>query len=192
MWIFWITTITFVAVQVVLIVFLVKYRYNPNKKKAVFTHGNQRLEMFWTITPAIILLILAVFSKRVWDDYRYSPLADKPDKVTILVIGQQFKWNTIYPGPDGKLGRYLLYPKPSDTRWPDPRPVAKRTTPYLFPEGKGGVLGPAFLPAEAAVKAINNYNELNPQGKDFEDPAGKDDIYAGALAREIILPRIGL
>src|SRR3569623_562005 len=92
-WIFWITTVTFIGVQIVLVVFLIKYRYNPNKKKAVFTHGNQRLEMAWTITPAIILLIQSVASIRVWNNYRYSPLADSADKVKILVIGQQFQWN---------------------------------------------------------------------------------------------------
>ncbi len=187
-WIFWITTITFIITQVVLIAFLIKYRYNPNRKKAVFTHGNQRLEMAWTIAPAIILLMLSVASIRVWNNYRYSDIADSPNKVKILVIGQQFQWNTIYPGPDGKLGRYLVYPKPTDTKWPDPRPAAQQKSPYLFPEGKGGVPGPAFLPYEASVKAINNFNELNPQGKDFNDPDGKDDIYQGALAREIILP----
>jgi heme/copper-type cytochrome/quinol oxidase subunit 2 len=199
LWIFWITTITFIAVQLVLIIFLIKYRYNPNKRKAVFSHGNQRLEMFWTITPAILLLILALFSKRVWDDYRYSNLADSPDKVTVLVIGQQFKWNTIYPGPDGKLGTYLSYPKPTDTRWPDPDKWKKqaarekaikegKTPPVEKPFMFKGVAGPAFLPAEAAVKAINDYNETNIQGKDFDDPNGKDDIWEPALAREIILP----
>ena len=42
-WIFWITTITFIAVQVVLAIFLVKYRHNPNKKKAVFIYGGNWL-----------------------------------------------------------------------------------------------------------------------------------------------------
>jgi len=174
-WIFWITTITFILVQVTLIVFCIKYRFNPNKKKAVFLHGNQRLEMYWTIAPAIILMLLSLFSIRVWNNYRYSSISDDPTRVKILVIGQQFKWNTIYPGPDGEFGRYLSFPKPTDTKWPD---------------GKkhGGVDGPAFLPAEKSIKAINDYNEINPLGKDLEDPAGKDDVYEGALAREIVLP----
>src|SRR5690348_8388055 len=48
-WIFWITMITFVLVQVTLIVFMVKYRSRKDVKKAKFTHGNARLEMCWTI-----------------------------------------------------------------------------------------------------------------------------------------------
>ncbi len=174
-WIFWLTTVTFVLVQVTLIAFLIKYRYNPNKKKAVFTHGNQKLEMYWTIAPAIILLVLSLFSIRVWNNYRYSSIAEDPTRVKILVIGQQFQWNTIYPGPDGEFGRYLSFPKATDTKWPD---------------GKkhGGIEGPAFLPYEKSIKLINDYNESNPLGKDYDDPAGKDDIYAPALAREIVLP----
>src|SRR5688500_5203171 len=51
---FWITMVTFVAVEVALIVFLIKYRHRPEKKKAGFTHGNTKLEMWWTITPALV------------------------------------------------------------------------------------------------------------------------------------------
>src|SRR5947209_8458640 len=70
--IFWLTMIVWIVVQSVMFVFLFKYRHRADKKKALFTHGNTRLEMVWTITPAVILLVLAMFSKRVWDNYRYS------------------------------------------------------------------------------------------------------------------------
>lgn len=198
-WIFWITTVAFIGVQLVLVYFLIKYRFNPNKKKAVFSHGNRRLEMFWTLTPAIILAALALGSKKVWDDYRYSPILQDENRAKILVIGQQFKWNTVYPGPDGKVGRYLMFPKPTDTAWPDFESAARERArqkaiaegktppaekPYLF----AGVRGPAFLPYEKAIKAINDFNESNPLGKDFSDPEGKDDIWEGALARQIVLP----
>ena len=74
--------------------------------------------MAWTLAPAVILAGLAVANKGVWDRLRFNPDENHPDKATILVIGQQFKWNVIYPGPDGKLGRYLIFPKPTDTKWP--------------------------------------------------------------------------
>ena len=115
---FWITMVTFVAVEIVLVVFLIKYRHRPDKKKAVFTHGNTRLEMWWTITPALVLAGLAIANKGVWDRLRFNPEGKNPDKATILVIGQQFKWNVVYPGKDNKLGRYLMFPKPTDARWP--------------------------------------------------------------------------
>src|SRR5207248_999032 len=63
---FWITMISFIAVELCLLVFLVKYRHRPEKKKAHFTHGNTRLEMAWTLAPAVILAGLAVPNKGVW------------------------------------------------------------------------------------------------------------------------------
>jgi heme/copper-type cytochrome/quinol oxidase subunit 2 len=180
-WIFWITMITFVGVEVTFFVFLIKYRSRPNRKKAFFTHGNTRLEMAWTIAPAIILAALALASKKVWDNYRYSPNADDPNHVTILMVGQQFKWNIIYPGPDGKLGKYLLYPKPTDAKWP----VDKDGKDVIFQD----VPGPASLNYDEAVTAINKYiDSVNPLGKDFSDPDGKDDDYQGALGRELYIP----
>ncbi len=173
---FWITMVTFVAVEICLVVFLVKYRHRADKKKAVFTHGNTRLEMAWTLAPALILAGLAVANKGAWDRLRFNPDADRADKATILVIGQQFKWNVIYPGPDGKLGRYLMWPKPTDSRWPGGAKFA-------------GVTGPNQLPYETAVKQINSYiDQVNPLGKDFDDPDGKDDNWEKQPGREIAIP----
>ena len=176
LWTFWITMVTFVAVEICLVVFLIKYRYRPDKKKAHFTHGNTRLEMTWTLLPAVILAGLAVANKGVWDRLRFNPDGDRPDKATILVIGQQFKWNVIYPGPDGKLGRYLIWPKPTDLRWPGGRKYEN-------------VTGPAELKYADAIKAIKKYIELeNPLGKDFDDPDGKDDNFSMQPGREITIP----
>ncbi|HEV2292539.1 MAG TPA: cytochrome c oxidase subunit II transmembrane domain-containing protein [Tepidisphaeraceae bacterium] len=175
-WTFWITAVAFVLVQVTLVVFLIKYRTRPERKKAIFTHGNTRLEMAWTLAPAVILAGLAVANKGVWDRLRFNPDALRPDVTNVLVIGQQFKWNIIYPGPDGKLGRYLMFPKPTDTKWPDGSSFAN-------------VAGPAQLPSQQAMKAINTYiDQVNPLGKDFSDPDGKDDAWQGALAREMVIP----
>lgn len=183
---FWITMVTFVAVELALVVFLIKYRYRADKKKAVFTHGNTRLEMFWTLTPALILAGLAVANKGVWDKLRFNPEADRADKATILVIGQQFKWNVIYPGKDGKLGRYMLYPKPTDSSWPrtiDPKTGKLQDVTFA------NVKGPAALPYATSVNAINSYIEqVNPLGKDFSDPDGVDDDWSKTPGREIVIP----
>jgi heme/copper-type cytochrome/quinol oxidase subunit 2 len=175
-WIFWITMITFVGVELLLVYFLIKYRARPERKKAVFTHGNTRLEMAWTLAPALILAVLALASKKVWDNYRYSASLVDPDRAKVLVIGERFKWNVIYPGPDGEFGRYMVYPSPSDPRWPDGQPY-------------DGVEGPAMLPYDKAVQTINRYNDArNKLGKDHSDPAGKDDDYQASLARDLVIP----
>jgi heme/copper-type cytochrome/quinol oxidase subunit 2 len=181
-WIFWITTITFVLVEATLVVFMIKYRHRPGVRKAHFTHGNTRLEMTWTIAPAIILAVLALFSKKVWDNYRYSPSSEDPNRAIVLVVGEQFKWNFIYPGPDGHLGRYLIFPKPTDVYWPNPNKDGK---PYIY----AGVKGPAELPYDKAVAAINQYvTGVNPLGKDFSDPKGDDDDWTPTPGRALELP----
>jgi heme/copper-type cytochrome/quinol oxidase subunit 2 len=166
-WIFWITTITFFLVEGTLIVFLIKYRYRPERRKAVFTHGNTRLEMAWTLIPAVILLVIALGTKRVWDNYRFAAFRDDPGRAQILVVGEQFKWNFVMPGPDQKLGRYLVYPQPADAKY-------------------------RAMPRDAALKAINADIAQNPLGqaldpRDKEDP-GADDDYARNPGRPLVVP----
>src|SRR5678816_1492603 len=98
--IFWITIIALVIVQVAIVVFLIKYRHNANRAKSHFIHGNTRVEMAWTLAPAIILAVLALASKGVWHNYRYNE-SEKDERSQIMVVGEQFKWNVIYPGADG-------------------------------------------------------------------------------------------
>ena len=50
------------------------------------------------------------------------------------------------------------------------------------------MLGPAFLTPDRVTRAIGNYIDANPLGKDMLDPDGKDDVWEQALAREIVLP----
>jgi heme/copper-type cytochrome/quinol oxidase subunit 2 len=186
-WTFWITMITFVVVEAVLIVFLIKYRHRPEKKKAHFTHGNTKLEMAWTLFPAVIMAALAVANKGVWDRLRFNPeLKTRSDVARILVVGQQFKWNVIYPGGDKKLGKYLIFPRPTDTVWP-PTWDEKKKQPV--PTTFAGVAGPASLPYERAVAAINTYvDQVNPLGKVFIDPDGLDDDWSKTPGREINIP----
>ena len=178
--IFWLTTIIMIGVFVVMAYFLVKYRYNPNRRKAHFTHGNPALEMTWTIIPAVILALIALLTKGVWERYRAQP-AEATNPARLLVIGQQFKWNVVYAGPDRKLGKYLVFPKPTDKEWPRD----EENEPVEF----AGVNGPAELPFDKAMQAINAYiDQENPLGKVFNDPDGKDDNWDKVAGREINIP----
>jgi len=97
MLIFWITTIVFVGVQGALIWFLFKYRAQPGRK-ATYSHGNNTLEIAWTIAPSIILVVLALLSRATWDEIKAEI---PPHDVTVRVYAKQFNWDFIYPGPDG-------------------------------------------------------------------------------------------
>ncbi len=180
-WFFWITMFVFVAVELALVVFLIKFRRRVSHSNARHLAGNTRLELLWTLVPTVILGSLAFASERVWENYRSSPGLDDPQRSKILIIGQQFKWNVIYPGPDGKFGRYLVYPRPTDATWP----VGPDGTSHKFKN----VVGPASLPYTEAVAAINDYiDEENPLGKDFSDPDGKDDDWVAQPGRQVFVP----
>lgn len=180
--IFWLTMVIFVVVEAVLIWFMWKYRHRPDRRKGIFTHGNTRLEMIWTIIPTVILVFLSLITKGVWDNYRYAPGIDHQKAPKILVVGQQYKWNVIYPGPDGKMGRYLIYPRPTDLRWPAVPDGAS----FEFPP----VPGPAYIKEAGALVVLNKYiDEINPLGKDFSDPAGLDDDWKGSLNHPLEIPK---
>jgi cytochrome c oxidase subunit 2 len=98
--IFWITTIVFVLVQGTLLVFIVKYRYRPGRR-AEYTHGNNTLEIAWTIVPSIILVVLALLSRASWEEIRGEM---PPSDFHVQVTAKQFNWDFLYPGPDGQFG----------------------------------------------------------------------------------------
>jgi cytochrome c oxidase subunit 2 len=100
--ILWVTGIVNILVFAVMIWFMVKYRYNPNRR-AHYTHGNNRLEIAWTVAPALILIFLAFFSADVWSDIKQ----EAPDESTALVVEvrpRQFQWDFRYSGADGQFG----------------------------------------------------------------------------------------
>jgi cytochrome c oxidase subunit 2 len=98
--IFWITAITFVLVQGALLVFIVQYRHRPGRR-AIYTHGNNTLEIAWTIAPSIILVVLALLSRASWHEIKQTL---PPSKYPVQITGKQFNWEITYPGPDGQFG----------------------------------------------------------------------------------------
>jgi cytochrome c oxidase subunit 2 len=102
MFIFWLTLAVFIITQTVYIYFLIKYRYRKGVK-AVYSHGNNRLELIWTTIPAIIFILLAVVSDRMWFQLR-SPAPANALKIDI--VAYQFGFHIRNPGEDGKLGSY--------------------------------------------------------------------------------------
>jgi len=99
--ILWITGVVFIAVEGVLLVFLVRYRQRPGRR-AAYTHGNSLAETIWTVIPALILVWLAFFNQRIWAQVRGTP---PPADLEVEITAEQFAWNIRYPGADGRFGR---------------------------------------------------------------------------------------
>ncbi len=98
--IFWLTGIVFVATQVLLIYYCVRYRARRGQK-AVYSHGNNKFEIIWTTIPTLIFFGLFFWSNHLWKEFHQAPPADA---ITIEVTAEQYGFNIRYPGPDGKLG----------------------------------------------------------------------------------------
>jgi cytochrome c oxidase subunit II len=104
---FWVSmiviTIAFVIVNTTLFLFSYLYRYKPNRVVSFYPHNN-KLEVIWTVVPAVIMAGLVFTGLRVWNDV----MADAPaDAEKIEIMGKQFAWTVRYPGVVNKeLGKY--------------------------------------------------------------------------------------
>jgi cytochrome c oxidase subunit II len=94
--------VVFVAAQVALGWFAWKYRGADSSLRARYTHGNNKLEVIWTVLTAILFIGLNLMSSSIWASERFRPAA--ADAVQVEVTGMQFAWYFHYPGPDGKFG----------------------------------------------------------------------------------------
>lgn len=85
----------FVVVQALIIYAVVKYRdKGDDGPLPEQVHGNTRLELLWTIIPAVILAGVAVPTIQTVFD-----LAETPDDAMVVeVIGHRWWWEYVYPG----------------------------------------------------------------------------------------------
>src|SRR5688572_3172318 len=61
----WVTGIVFVVTQILLFWFAFKYQEKEERKAYYFPHDN-RLEVIWTVIPAIVLTVLVGFGLYYW------------------------------------------------------------------------------------------------------------------------------
>jgi cytochrome c oxidase subunit 2 len=103
---FWITTAIVFAVffltHVILFFAPFKYRYSEDRKAFWYPHNN-KLEVIWTVIPAIVLTILIVSGWKVWSDVMTT--APK-ERVEVEIMGKQFNWQVRYAGKDNVIGKY--------------------------------------------------------------------------------------
>jgi cytochrome c oxidase subunit 2 len=100
--ILYITGFVFLVVEGGLLVFLVRYRRREGRT-AAYIHGNNTAEIIWTTIPAVIVVMLALLSQKVWSTVK-DPAHFPADAIPVGVHVKQFEWQFTMPGPDGKLG----------------------------------------------------------------------------------------
>jgi cytochrome c oxidase subunit II len=94
-----ITGIVFVLTEFLLIYFLVKYRKREGQR-AEYIHGSTRAEVIWTAVPFVIVLVLALMSKPVWDQIK-DPALFPEGAYEIELTSRQFEWEARYAGSNG-------------------------------------------------------------------------------------------
>ncbi|KPV52181.1 cytochrome C oxidase subunit II [Kouleothrix aurantiaca] len=91
--VFWAALGVFVVVESILIYSVLRFRQrSENDPIPAQIHGNTRIEIMWTIAPALILLVIAVLSFRTQAVNATQPA----DAMQIKVVGHQWWWEFQY------------------------------------------------------------------------------------------------
>lgn len=89
----------FIFVQGLLLYFVWLYRRRPDEdddETGRALHGDNRLEIAWTVAPALFLVVLTILSFRELEELHLNEVI--PDAATeVEVYGFQFAWEFIYP-----------------------------------------------------------------------------------------------
>ena len=95
------TGVVFLITQIALFWFSFKYQESDTRKAYYYPHNN-KLELIWTVIPAIALTVLVGFGLFYW----FKITGDAPKNAMIVeVTGKQFGWEFRYPGNDKILGK---------------------------------------------------------------------------------------
>ncbi len=96
------TGIVFFITQAALFYFSYKYRAKKNGKAMYMPHNN-RLEVIWTVIPAVVMTFLVIGGLDVWNEVMADVGSDE-EFIEVEATGYQFAWTLRYPGEDGKIG----------------------------------------------------------------------------------------
>ncbi|HEY0029280.1 MAG TPA: cytochrome c oxidase subunit II [Bacteroidia bacterium] len=90
----------FVVTHIALFWFAYKY-YGRKGNVATFLAHDNKLEMVWTIIPAIVLAVIIIFGLRSWNKITSDA---NPESAIVEIYAKQFDWTARYAGGDNKLG----------------------------------------------------------------------------------------
>ncbi|MBE50591.1 MAG: cytochrome C oxidase subunit II [Flavobacteriales bacterium] len=94
--------VVFFITSIILFFFGFKYRGIKGRKAFFYAHNN-KLEIVWTIVPAIVLSGLIVSGLKVWDS---TMNVTSENSQIIELHSRQFQWAARYAGEDNILGKH--------------------------------------------------------------------------------------
>lgn len=104
--VFWIAVAVFVLVQGAILVAVFLYRDRAGSKEAKQLHGSPKLEIAWTIVPALILAGIAVPTTAAIFDLSECG----PDAIEVQVIGHQWWFEYHYPDAGIDTANVMVIP----------------------------------------------------------------------------------
>jgi len=98
----WIVILVFFITNTLLFGFAYKYTKKPGVKAFYFPHNN-KLEMIWTVVPAVVLAVVIILGLRTWNDITAE---SGKEAIHVELFSKQFDWTARYAGDDNKLGKF--------------------------------------------------------------------------------------
>ncbi len=98
---FWLIGIVQFAMQFLIFFFTYKYR-GKKDQKALFYADSHKLELIWTVIPAVTIVLLIGYGLWAWNNIMY--VGDDENPIEIEVYSRQFDWQARYAGADNQLG----------------------------------------------------------------------------------------
>jgi cytochrome c oxidase subunit 2 len=92
--IFAIATVIFVVVELMLIVSIIRYHSKPGMPNPRQNHGNLRVEVLWTVIPALILFV--ILGVTIQGLFQVSTVPSGKS-ITVEAVGHQWWWEFYYP-----------------------------------------------------------------------------------------------
>jgi cytochrome c oxidase subunit II len=162
--VFWVAVFVFVVVEGGIIWITIRYRHRKGRDRIpAQTHGNTRLEIGWTIAPALILAgVMVPTIAGIWDLARQPP----EDALNVTVEGFQWWWGFEYTDEDMQT----TYGDNLPIRTADVLVIPEDRVVYLTLEGAGGQIKKDD-PADSDYMVIHSFW--------IPELAGKQDVVPG-------------
>ena len=97
---FWLIGVVQFIMQFIIFYFTFRYR-GKKENKAKFYSDSHKLELIWTVTPAIVLVFLIGYGLWQWNNIMD---VNEDDSIVIEVYSYQWGWHARYAGVDNTLG----------------------------------------------------------------------------------------
>jgi cytochrome c oxidase subunit II len=163
--VFWIAAAVFVLVEGGIVFISIKWRHRKGRDRMPpQTHGNTRLEIGWTIAPALVLAIVMVPTiATIWSLAKTPPAT----ALHVTVGGHQWWWSFEYTDADMKTG----YGSNEPITTGDVMVIPAGRTVYLSLTSGGGALNGGVAGTNPDFEVIHSFW--------IPELAGKQDVVPG-------------